>query len=289
MDKVQAAIKRIQYAAELAKGADRGRLVCAYSGGKDSDVLLELMLRSGVNFEISHSHTTADAPQTVYHTREVLARMEGLGVPVYVHYPIYKKQRISLWQLIPEKGMPMTRIQRYCCTALKRQGKGRAVELTGVRWDESTRRKKTRGFFETYTSNIDNKLVMQNDTDENRNSFSIAAQRYKPIVNPIVDFTNEELWDFIESEHICMNPLYKMGFTRCGCIGCPMGGKKRWFEFEMFPKFEQMYRRSFAKMLELRKIRRPDAPTNWKTADDVFDWWMEGPRPAHMPLPGEVL
>lgn len=279
MDKEQAAIRRIQYAAKLAQDTDRGRLICGYSGGKDSDTLLELMLRSGVDFEISHSHTTADAPQTVYHAREVLTRMEERGIPIRVHYPIYKKQRITLWELIAEKGMPMTRRMRYCCSVLKHQGKGRALELTGVRWDESNRRKNTRGIFETYTASIDNKLVLREETDEALSQFAIAAKKYKPIVNPIVDFSDEELWDFIESERICMNPLYKMGFSRCGCIGCPMGGKKRWQEFEMFPAYERAYRRAFAKMLELRKIRRPDAPTNWKTADDVFNWWMEVKEP----------
>lgn len=47
------------------------------------------------------------------------------------------------------------------------------------------------------------------------------------------------LLDYIESEHICMNPLYGCGFSRVGCIGCPMAGKAgREAEFAMFPKFK---------------------------------------------------
>lgn len=51
-------------------------LVCKYSGGKDSDVMLELFKRSGIPFEVHNSHTTADAPQTVNHIRETFRLLE---------------------------------------------------------------------------------------------------------------------------------------------------------------------------------------------------------------------
>lgn len=50
-------------------------LIVAYSGGKDSDVLLALAIKSGVTFAVQHNHTTADALQTVYHIREVFKRL----------------------------------------------------------------------------------------------------------------------------------------------------------------------------------------------------------------------
>lgn len=50
-----------------------------------------------------------------------------------------------------------------------------------------------------------------------------------------------------------MNPLYEMGFYRVGCIGCPMAGKQRYREFQIFPTYEREYRHAFAKMLDLRK------------------------------------
>lgn len=50
-----------------------------------------------------------------------------------------------------------------------------------------------------------------------------------------------------------MNPLYEMGFYRVGCIGCPMAGKQRYREFQIFPTYERAYRHAFAKMLDLRK------------------------------------
>lgn len=66
MDKEQKSIERIKMASEMSLQHYGRPLVCTYSGGKDSDVMLELFKRSGIPFEVHNSHTTADAPQTVY-------------------------------------------------------------------------------------------------------------------------------------------------------------------------------------------------------------------------------
>ena len=52
---------------------------------------------------------------------------------------------ITMWNLIPKKKMPPTRLARYCCSVLKESaGKGR-ITVTGVRWAESARRKENQG------------------------------------------------------------------------------------------------------------------------------------------------
>lgn len=50
MDLEQKAIKRIQFASELSLKHYNKPLVCTYSGGKDSDVMLELFRRGGVPY-----------------------------------------------------------------------------------------------------------------------------------------------------------------------------------------------------------------------------------------------
>lgn len=70
MDLEQKSIERIQLAAMMSEQYYDASLTCTYSGGKDSDVMLELFRRSEVNFEVVNSHTTVDAPQTVYHIRK---------------------------------------------------------------------------------------------------------------------------------------------------------------------------------------------------------------------------
>lgn len=70
MDKEQLAIARLQDAARLSEHRYKKPLMVTYSGGKDSQVLVALAERAGINFEVVNSHTTADAPETVYFIRE---------------------------------------------------------------------------------------------------------------------------------------------------------------------------------------------------------------------------
>lgn len=80
MDLEQKAIERIRLASEMSLQHYKQPLICAYSGGKDSDVMLELFKRSGVPFEVQHSLTTADAPQTVQHIKKVFRELELNGI-----------------------------------------------------------------------------------------------------------------------------------------------------------------------------------------------------------------
>ena len=118
------AMERIRIAHEIA-AAKGNALVVAYSGGKDSDVLLDLAKRSGAPFKVEHNHTTADAPQPVYHIRRVFAELAALGIPCKINYPPYIKaanggtERATMWNLIPKKLTPPTRILRYCCDFFK--------------------------------------------------------------------------------------------------------------------------------------------------------------------------
>ncbi len=95
----------------------------------------------------------------------------------------------------------------------------------------------------------------------------------KRIVNPIIDWTNRDIGDYINSEKILMNPLYSCGFHRVGCIGCPMAGKWRNLEFAKYPKYKENYIKAFDRMLEERKIRGKE--TQWKTGQEVFYQWVE--------------
>ena len=147
MDKEKKAIERIRMASEMSLHHYKKPLVCTYSGGKDSDVLLELFKRSRIPFEVHNSHTTADAPQTVRHIQKVFRGLESDGIKCEIEMPIYKGKRTSMWKLIPEKLMPPTRLVRYCCAVLKETGCANRYIATGVRWDESTYRA-NRGEFE---------------------------------------------------------------------------------------------------------------------------------------------
>lgn len=274
MDKEQMAIARLQDAARLSLHRYGKPLLITYSGGKDSQVLVALAERSGIDFEVVNSHTTADAPETVYFIREQFRQMEGRGINCTIEKPRYKGKPTSMWSLIPQKMMPPTRLVRYCCAVLKENtGRDRFI-ATGVRWAESTRRKNSRGVMELMHKDPAKRIILMGDNDEKRQLFETCNLKSKMTVNPIVDWSDDDVWDYTHSEHLPVNPLYCEGHKRVGCIGCPMaGGGGRQHEFMRWPKYEELYVAAFERMLEARRAK--GKPCDWQTGRDVFRWWME--------------
>lgn len=274
MDKEQMAITRLQDAASLSLHRYGKPLLITYSGGKDSQVLVALAERSGIDFEVVNSHTTADAPETVYFIREQFRQMEGRGINCTIEKPRYKGKPTSMWSLIPQKMMPPTRLVRYCCAVLKENtGRDRFI-ATGVRWAESTRRKNNRGVMELMHRDPAKRIILMGDNDEKRQLFETCNLKSKMTVNPIVDWSDDDVWDYTHSEHLPVNPLYCEGHKRVGCIGCQMaGGGSRQHEFMRWPKYEELYVAAFERMLEARRAK--GKPCDWQTGRDVFRWWME--------------
>lgn len=127
-DPEQRAIARLKLSSEMSLEHYKTPLLLTHSGGKDSCVLTELALRAEIPFEVLHAHTTADAPETVHFVRSEFARLENRGIRCSINYPLYKGRRTSMWDLIPRKLMPPTRVARYCCAVLKEQnGKGASL------------------------------------------------------------------------------------------------------------------------------------------------------------------
>ena len=108
--------------------------------------------------------------------------------------------------------------------------------------------------------------------------FENCRLKAKRVVNPIIDWTDEDVYGFLEDAKVPMNPLYAEGQCRVGCIGCPLARKKgREAEFGRWPKYKQLYLNAFGRMLEARKQQNKKfmGRVDWVTAEDVFRWWME--------------
>lgn len=247
-----------------------------YSGGKDSDVIRILADLAGVNHDIVHNHTTVDAPETVYYVRSI--------PNVIFNYP-----EKSMWQLIVDKGMPPTRFVRYCCSELKeRGGKGR-VKITGVRWAEGSNRrsnadvvriigkpKTTQKFADDigadYQITKQQGLILNDDNDESRRMVEHCYRTTSTMINPIVNWSDDDVWEFLKHYGCQSNPLYQCGFKRIGCIGCPVAGKHRYTEFRLYPKYKYLYVKAFDHMLTHRK--ELGKSSDWQTGTEVFKWWM---------------
>lgn len=150
---------------------------------------------------------------------------------------------------------------------------------------ESSRRKRDRGVFEAYTRNKENKIVLKGEEQEPSKIFEGCKVAAKRVVNPIVDWTDNQAWSFLQDAKVPVNPLYECGFSRVGCIGCPVASKKRYAEFRRWPAYEKLYIQAFDRMLDERRARgKMDG--SWMTGgtgQDVFRWWMEEDV-----LPGQI-
>lgn len=275
------AIERLKAASEMSLKHYGLPLVVTDSGGKDSQVCKALALRAGIPFEIMHNHTTADAPETVRFIRSEAKRFEDLGIKYTINMPTYKGQRVSMWSLIPQKIMPPTRLVRYCCSVLKETGGAGRFITTGVRWAESSSRKNNRGIYEK-NGNKDHRIILNNDNDDRRLLFENCRIKSKRTVNPIIDWTDTEVWQFLLDAKSPVNPLYGEGRCRVGCIGCPMAGKNgREEEFTRWPEYKNLYLLAFENLIKERVLK--GLRVDWQTPEDVFNWWME-----YDVLPGQI-
>lgn len=127
-------------------------------------------------------------------------------------------------------------------------------------------------------------MVLLNDNDDSRQMIEQCYQKNKTSINPIIDWSDSDVWSFIKDRQLPYCSLYDEGLERLGCIGCPMARKKgREKEFLRWPKYKASYMRAFEKIVEARKANGLKPLVNRDTAEDLFNWWME-----YDVLPGQI-
>jgi len=95
------------------------------------------------------------------------------------------------------------------------------------------------------------------------------------IVNPIYEWSDTDVWEYLKENNYKYNPMYDMGYTRCGCIGCPLATYKiKMKGFSDFPYAKELYIKAFDEMLKKRKAKGKDEGS-WTSGQAVFDWWVE--------------
>lgn len=213
--KIQQSIKFLQIA---CKGKD---VELAYSGGKDSDVILELARMAGVDVRPIYKNTTIDPPFTIKHCK-------SKGVEILPPKKTFAK-------IIQENGFP-TRWSRFCCKFLKEYKIGDKV-ITGVRRSESRKRA------ERYKEPTQCRVYPKGERVE--------------IFMPILEWTDEDVEQFIKMRGIKCHPLYydeEGNFhveRRLGCMGCPlMSHHKRIEDFKQHPNLVKFYIKNGQKYLD---------------------------------------
>ena len=217
---------------------------------------------AGVKFDAHYNVTGIDPPDLVWFIKK--------------NYPdvIFDKPRVTIWELIVKHGCPPIRQQRYCCKELKERGGTNRICVTGVRWEESPRRRLKH---DVLIKNFNSKeSILLNDNTDKRILHEYCSLKSKHILNPIIDWTNADVWNFIRSNDLEYCKLYDEGWRRIGCIACPMAVKKeRSKELERYPKFKALYLRAIKKMLKVR-IEKGRSFKPEGTAEDVLEWWITG-------------
>jgi phosphoadenosine phosphosulfate reductase len=217
------------------------------SYGKDSCTILELAKMSGVKFKAHHNLTTLDPPELVM-----------FGRKHHSDTVVHKPEINMLKRMETSFQGPPTRLNRWCCAEYKEGAGLDKIRVFGVRAAESARRKAQ---WRVWTP------------DRKSESF---------ILNPILFWTDEDVWRFIKLNRVPYCSLYDNGFSRLGCIGCPMSNRDE--TFKKHPKHKAAWMRSMKKMWERLhdKPCRDGSPRYWArfdTPEAMWDWWMEENQP----------
>ena len=264
MTKVEVAIERIKQITPRG-----GSYYLAFSGGKDSVVIKALCDMAGVKYDAHYRITSVDPPELVRFIKEK-------HPDVSMDFPRYKDGSvITMWNLIPKNSIPPMRQWRYCCKFLKEDGGEGRDKITGVRWAESNRRKTTRSGIEVKNGgtwvNAERDKLDPDNMDDDMVRYCMQSKGF--ILNPIIDWDDEDVWEFIHRYNIPYCELYDKGFKRLGCIGCPMAGKKGMEEqFKRYPKYKDNYIKALNKMLV--NLDEKGKAYTWKNGEECFDRWI---------------
>ena len=210
--KVSQAVKLLQVCSKAAGEP----LEIAYSGGKDSDVILELAKMAGIEYRAIYKNTTIDPPGTIEHAMENEVEI--------------RSAKESFFSLMKKIGYP-NRFTRFCCGALK-EYKILDNCVMGIRKCESVKRAKR------YTEPTECRIYGGN------------KKNHVNAIYPILDWSDEDELEFIKERGIKLHPLYyredgSIDITkRLGCLCCPLAYyKKRLQQFKQYPGMIKAYLR----------------------------------------------
>ena len=241
--------KKINQSIRLLKSipTDKGDIELSYSGGKDSDVILQLCKEAGLKVRVIYKNTTIDPPGTIKHCKEVGAEIV--------------RPKMSFFDLVKKKGYP-SRYMRFCCSNLK-EYKICDIAIQGIRRSESRKR---------------NERYKEPEMCRNYKGKKGEARIYLPIL----EWTDEDVAEYIEDRNIKCAPVYydeegKFHVERrLGCMCCPLAShKKRMDEFHKYPKIVRRYIVSAKEFFGTKSKGKFDNPIDAFVATSKFNSYNE--------------
>lgn len=235
--------KKVDFAIKLLQSIPQdGDIELSYSGGKDSDVILELAKMAGIPYRAIYKNTTIDPPGTIAHAK-------AAGAEII-------RPKKTFFQLIREKGLP-NRFRRFCCESLKEYAVC-ARSVQGIRRAESVKRAK--------------------NYKEPEICRTYPGKKKVRVYLPILEWTDEDVAEFIKEWNIKCHPLYyKDGefdvTQRLGCMGCPlMSRMKRIQFFKDNPRWLKAWIRAGQKRYTSEKYQNGKAKHKFKDAFEAMGY-----------------
>lgn len=247
---VKEAITRIRKFAVIAR-AYGFEIAVGFSGGKDSQVVYDLMKRARVEFK-------------AYYNESFESNTTKKFIKEYYPEVVWRKdhkfgfiQNIS----VNHNGLLPTKEIAYCCADYKHNPKYvDECSVVGVRRAESNVRKNRT------TISYKNKRTATKMKSETSRYFRDSCQSVgtASIIQllPIVDWTDEDVWNYIKVRNLPINPEYRYS-NRIGCIVCPKANfKKNYNSLMKYPKLIDAFIR----------VKESNPDTNYVITSDNMDY-----------------
>lgn len=258
--------KKIDYSIALLRKAEALALrfdpddgfYLAFSGGKDSQALLHLAQMANVKFRAYMNFTSVDPGEVV--------RFVKRQYPDVVRVP----PRISIYDMAKKKGILPSAKVRWCCAEYKEIGGVGKVTLVGVRREESIRRSKRN---EITSSNFKISETFDQFSKHEEEMVACVRGRDKIIISPILHWTERNVWEFLnEVVKVPHCELYDQGYTRIGCILCPMASyKNKLKHIERWPYVKKKWVETIDWLTKNKWANTTHEPMS---AQESFDMWI---------------
>ena len=260
---------KIRYSVDLIRKSEKMALRLdpengfwnTFSGGKDSQVLYHLVKLAGVKHKTHMYLTSVDPPEVIRCVKAQYPDVELI------------KPRMSIYEMAKKKKILPTRRLRWCCVEFKEIGGAGKVTLIGIRKEESARRSK-RGEV-SINKKIKGEYVNESFdqwSEHEEKMVTCVGGRDKIIVSPIIHWGRQDVWEFLNVNGIPHCELYDQGYTRIGCICCPMSNaRQKRKDIERWPHVKRNWIKSIQWLIDNGYICR-----NFSDAETAFRWWISG-------------